>query len=334
MISEARVRELSRRLDEPAWLLESRLRGLAAFRRLPFPKGVPASLIRGLEAEEPIKRRTHDLGEAVRARPELVRRHLGSVVDFGRDKFAALNAALWSGGTFVHVPQGVALELPVEASVSLARGGRFERTLIVAEEGAQVEYIEGCAAPAAASGLRASVFEVVAEKAARVRCVTIQDWPDGVTNIAAKAAVAREGASVEWLDGSLGSRLTIKRPRITLAGRGASGRVFCCAFADKGRRLEIGGEIVGGSGTVLCLGATRGTGRVVIRSRGTERRGELLRLGSRDMVRTMSYLASRGLDPAQAESLAVEGFLERFTRELPLEYSVEFSRLLQLALQP
>lgn len=362
MISEAKVRELSRRRGEPAWLLESRLRGWAAFERLPYPAGISASLIRGIEPEEPVTRRTYDLGEAVRASPELVRKHLGSVVDASRDKFAALNAALWTGGTFVHVPKGVKLDLPIEASVSLARGGRFDRTLIVVEEDAQVEYIEGCAAPAAAEGLRASVFEVVAEKGARARCSTIQHWPDGVVNVVAKAALARAGATVEWLDGNLGSKLTVKRPRVNLAGKGARGSILCCAFADAGRMLETGGELVfnapGCAGSVVCLCVARGSGRARARSRvvgktkdasirhdvllldGASARGVSSAAGGRfaETVSRLdgeraSYLASRGLDPAQAASLAVGGFLERFARELPLEYSVEFTRLLQLALQ-
>jgi len=402
-LTERGIKRLSELKHEPKWMLRLRLRAYEAFKRLPWlSREMPAleglrlaelvvppgatGLARGRLADSDLVERRMgeelsrqgvaflDLEKAFRDFPELFRRHFGSVVRVSEDKLAALNAALWSGGAFVYVPKGLQLALPLQAFVRLeARRSSFEPTLVVADEGSSLLFLEGCEASAGAASLHASVVEVVALRGARVRYMTLQNWPQGVLNLVHKRAIAHEGACVEWLDLNLGSRLTMKHPGVILAGRGARGEILSCALARSGQEQDAGGELVFAapetSGRVLSRSVVRGGGRATCRVFARDRAGarearlsvkaEALALDSQSRFEfcpgfelapsrvalereacvsrlepeRLFYLASRGLREKEAQALLVQGFFEPFSRELPLEYSVEFLRLVQLGLE-
>jgi Fe-S cluster assembly protein SufB len=299
------------------------------------------------------------LTQALTFHPRLVERYLGSLVSAEEGGYASLNAASWSGGIFVYVPPGVRLEAPLQADLQGGSAGTFSRTLIIAGEGSRLEYLEGCTAPRASGApLHAGVVELVALADSQVKFMTLQDWPDDVVNVPTKRAVVHSGASVTWVDGNLGSRSTVQRPVLRLSGRGASGRIISCGAAGPGQTLALGGTLVfeaeGCSGEISCRGVAWGGGRLetVVAEQGfpggkrsLQRSALLLDEGSeaggeggqstvlRPSPEQMFFLANMGLNDSQAKALLASGFCEPFARELPLEFSVEFTRLLQLRLE-
>ena len=311
--------------------------------------------------------------EAVREHPALVERHLGSVVPSTDNYFAALNSAVFSDGSFFHVPKGV--RCPMEFStyfrINAKDTGQFERTLIVAEEGSYVHYVEGCTAPVYASdSLHSAVVEIFVKKGARVRYTTIQNWSYNVYNLVTKRAAAYEDAIMEWVDGNLGSKLTMKYPSIYLMEPGARGEVLSVAFAGKGQHQDAGGKCVhvapNTSSTIVSKSISRDGGRTSYRgllkvypgATGVKSfvRCDALMIGDdsrSDTYPTMEvdeedvtigheatvskvgdeqlfYLMSRGLTETEATTLIVNGFIEPIVKELPMEYAVELNRLIQL----
>jgi len=187
------------------------------------------------------------MDEGLRQHPEIVREHFGKVVPFNDNKFAALNSAVWSGGSFIYVPKGIKVEIPLQAyfRINAERFGQFERTLIIADEGSQVHYIEGCSAPRFSSkSLHAAVVEVIAKPTAHVRYTTVQNWSDNIYNLVTKRAFAYKNSAVEWVDGNIGSKVTMKYPAIYLMGEGARGEVLSVALAGKGQHQDAGAKVV------------------------------------------------------------------------------------------
>ena len=317
-----------------------------------------------------------DMDSALKEQPEILRRYFSTIIPPADNKFAALNSAVWSGGSFIYVPKGVKVELPLQAyfRINAQNMGQFERTLIIADEGAEITYIEGCTAPTYSSdSLHSAVVELIAMPHARIRYVTIQNWSKNVYNLVTKRAVAHEGATVEWLDGNLGSRLTMKYPGVYLMGRGARGEVLSVAFAGDGQHQDAGAKMIHAapdtSSVITSKSISKGTGRTSYRglvkvyphatnSKSTVRCDALLlnKESRSDTYPTMEidekrvqigheatvskigdeqlfYAMSRGLTEAEAMMLIVNGFIEPFVKELPLEYSVELNRLVQLEME-
>lgn len=314
-----------------------------------------------------------DMDSAVREHPELVRRYFATVVPPGDNKLAALNSATWSGGSFIYVPPGVRVAIPLQAyfRINKENVGQFERTLIVADENAYVHYIEGCTAPVHSSeSLHAAVVELIALPHARIRYTTVQNWSGSVYNLVTKRAVAHEGAVVEWVDGNLGARATMKYPSVVLTGRGAHGEVLSLAMAGAGQHQDTGAKMIhlapetssiivsksisrrGGRTSYRGLvrvapGATRVKSNVrcdallldpVSRSdtypyMDIQERGASI--GHEATVARIGdeqlfYLRSRGISEADAIAMIVRGFIEPVTKELPMEYAVELNRLIEL----
>ncbi len=314
--------------------------------------------------------------QAMKEHPEVFRKHFGTVVPPEDNKFAALNSAVWSGGSFVYVPKGVEVPLPLQAyfRINGENTGQFERTLIVVDEGAKVHYIEGCTAPIyTTDSLHAAVVEVIALPGAKVRYTTIQNWSRDVYNLVTKRAYAYENATVEWVDANTGSRLTMKYPAIYLVGRGATAEVVSVAFAGHDQHQDTGAKAVhlapdtrsrivsksvskdGGRatyrGTVrVASGATNVTTSVrcdalLLDDLSRSDTYPYIDIGESDT--TMSheatvgkistdqifYLMSRGLTENEATNMVVQGFLEVFTKELPMEYAIEFNRLVKMEME-
>jgi Fe-S cluster assembly protein SufB len=310
---------------------------------------------------------------AVQKYPDLVRRYFGTVVPYLDNKFAALNTAVWSGGSFVYVPAGVKVEIPLQAyfRINARNFGQFERTLIIAEEGSFVHYIEGCTAPIyATDSLHSAVVEIIAKPGSRVRYTTIQNWSGDVYNLVTKRAVAQREATVEWVDGNLGSKRTMKYPSVYLVGEGAHGEVLSIAFAGKGQEQDTGGKAVHAashttsvitSKSISRAGGTasyRGLLRVDPGLRGIRSRVvcDALILDERSRSNTypymeinsddvsvehearvskiseeqLFYLMSRGLSEQEASLMIVNGFLDPLVKKLPMEYAVELNRLIEL----
>lgn len=317
-----------------------------------------------------------DMDSAVREHPDLVRRFLGTVVPPNDNKFAALNSAVWSGGSFIYVPKGVHVPIPLQAyfRINTERMGQFERTLIIADEGSFVPYIEGCTAPIYSSdSLHAAVVEVIAMRGAKVRYTTIQNWSKNVLNLVTKRAFAYEDATVEWVDGNLGSRLTMKYPAVYLLGPRARAEILSVAFAGSGQHQDAGAKLIfrapDTSGTILSKSVSKDGGRasyrglVEVHSKAKNARVKvrcdalLLDSSSRSdtyptirVARTdaqveheatvskvgeeqLFYLRSRGLSEQEATTLIVSGFFEPFVKELPMEYAVELNRLIRLEME-
>ncbi|MDA8203166.1 MAG: Fe-S cluster assembly protein SufB, partial [Chloroflexi bacterium] len=305
--------------------------------------------------------------------PEIFRRYFGTVVPPEDNKFAALNSAVWSGGSFVYVPKGVEVPLPLQAyfRINGENTGQFERTLIVVDEGAKVHYIEGCTAPIyATDSLHAAVVEVVALPGSKVRYTTIQNWSNDVYNLVTKRAHAHEHATVEWIDANTGSQLTMKYPSIYLRGRGASADIISVAVAGKGQHQDTGAKAIhlapDTRSRIVSKSVSKDGGRATYRGNVrvapgatnavTSVRCDALMLDDQSRSdtypyidiqeddTTMSheatvgkisqdqvfYLMSRGLSENEAQNLIVQGFLEVFTKELPMEYAIEFNRLVRL----
>jgi Fe-S cluster assembly protein SufB len=317
-----------------------------------------------------------DTDTAVREHPDLVRRYFGTVVPTADNKFAALNSAVWSGGSFIYVPEGVHVDIPLQAyfRINAENIGQFERTLIIAEPGSFVHYIEGCTAPIyTTNSLHAAVVEVIVKKGARVRYSTVQNWSTNVYNLVTKRSVAYEDAIVEWVDGNLGSRVTMKYPAIYLMEPGAHGEVLSLSFAGRGQHQDAGAKAVHAApyttSVIRSKSVSKDGGRASYRGLVKVNRGAkgirssvrcdalLLDEDSRsDTYPTMEiderdssvsheasvskvgeeqlfYLQSRGIDEQEATKMIVNGFVEPIVKELPMEYAVELNRLIELQLE-
>lgn len=314
-----------------------------------------------------------DMDTALREYPEIVRAYFGTVIPPNDNKFAALNSAVWSGGSFIYVPPGVKVEMPLQAyfRINAENMGQFERTLIIADEGSQVHYIEGCSAPVySTDSLHSAVVELIAKPGARITYTTIQNWSNNVYNLVTKRARAEAEARVEWIDGNIGSRLTMKYPAVYLVGPKASGEVLSVAYAGEGQHQDAGAKMVHAApettSTIVSKSISKDGGTSTYRGLVHVDQGAT---GSKSFVRcdalllddysisetkpymeveerdaqigheaTVSkvgddqlfYLMSRGLSESQAMSLIVNGFIEPVTRTLPMEYAVEWSRLIEL----
>jgi Fe-S cluster assembly protein SufB len=431
---EATVREISETKDEPAWMLEYRLRAYKHFEaramphwggdltKLDFSKivyyrkpsereekswddvpdqikktferlGIPEAerkFLSGVGAQydsevvyHSVREDLQKLGvvfmgtdQGMKEYPEIFKKYFGTVVPAEDNKFAALNSAVWSGGSFVYVPKGVDVPLPLQAyfRINGQNTGQFERTLIVVDEGASLHYIEGCTAPNwATDSLHVAVVEVIALPGAKVRYTTIQNWSNDVYNLVTKRAHAHAGATVEWIDANTGAQLTMKYPGIYLLGEKAHAEIVSVAVASKGQHQDTGAKAVHLApnttsrivGKSVCkdggVATYRGTVKVAPGATGvtTSVRCDALILdeGSRSETypyidiqeddTSMSheatvgrvsddqifYLMSRGMTENEATNLIVQGFLEVFTKELPMEYALEFNRLIRLEME-
>jgi len=313
---------------------------------------------------------------AVREHPDIVRKYFGTVIPFSDNKFAALNSAVWSGGSFVYVPKGVKVDIPLQAyfRINSENFGQFERTLIIAEEGSFVHYIEGCTAPIyTTDSLHSAVVEIIALPGSRVRYSTIQNWSGDVYNLVTKRAVAYENATVEWVDGNIGSKRTMKYPSIYLMGEGAHGEVLSIAFAGKGQEQDTGGKAVHAASNTSSVitsksiskdggvSSYRGLIKVAeglknIRSRVVcdalildpkshsntfpymEIESDDVSMEHEARVSRISeeqifYLMSRGMTEDEASKLIVNGFIDPLVKQLPMEYAVELNRLIDLEME-
>lgn len=317
-----------------------------------------------------------DTDTAVREHGDLVREYLGTIIPPEDNKFAALNSAVWSGGSFIYVPKGVKIEFPLQAyfRINAERMGQFERTLIIVDEGAEVHYVEGCTAPMYSSeSLHSAVVEIIVRRGARCRYTTIQNWANNIYNLVTKRAVAYQDSLMEWIDGNLGSRLTMKYPAVYMMEPGARGEILSIAFASKGQHQDAGAKVVhcaphtksriisksisknGGRSSYrgLCKvqdGAVGSKSNVVcdalildpksrsdtypyIEVEEQDVQVEHEASVSRIGEEQLFYLQSRGLTEAEASSMIVSGFIEPLVKELPMEYAVEMNRLIELQME-
>jgi Fe-S cluster assembly protein SufB len=317
-----------------------------------------------------------DMDTALREYPEIVKQYFGTVIPRNDNKFSALNSAVWSGGSFIYVPPGVEVEMPLQAyfRINAENMGQFERTLIIADEGSQVHYIEGCSAPVYTSdSLHSAVVEIVVKPSARVTYTTIQNWSSNVFNLVTKRAVVEAEGHMEWIDGNIGSRLTMKYPSVVMVGPKASGEVLSVAYAGAGQHQDTGAKMVHAApettSKVVSKSISSGGGRtsyrglVRVEEDARDCRSHVqcdalildedsisdtypyMEVGSRDAVigheasvskvadEQLFYLMSRGLTEERAMSMVVNGFIEPITRTLPMEYAVEWSRLIELQME-
>ncbi|NOZ29990.1 MAG: Fe-S cluster assembly protein SufB [Chloroflexi bacterium] len=317
-----------------------------------------------------------DTDTALREHPDLFREYFGTVVPPADNKFAALNSAVWSGGSFIYVPKGVHLDIPLQAyfRINAESMGQFERTLIIVDEGASVHYVEGCTAPIyAADSLHSAVVEIIVKAGGRCRYTTIQNWAPNVYNLVTKRAVAYENAVMEWVDGNLGSKVTMKYPAVYMLGEGARAEILSIAFAGRGQHQDAGAKVVHGapntSSRVISKSISKDGGRASYRGLLKIVKGAT---GSRSNVvcdalildeksrsdtypyieideddvtieheatvskigeEQLFYLMSRGLAEEEAATMIVSGFIEPMVKELPMEYAVEMNRLIQLQME-
>lgn len=317
-----------------------------------------------------------DMDTGLKKYPEIIKKYFGRVVPAGDNKFAALNTAVWSGGSFVYVPAGVKVDFPLQAyfRINAKNAGQFERTLIIAEPGSFVHYVEGCTAPVyTTDSLHSAVVEIIVKPGARVRYTTVQNWSKNVYNLVTKRSFVYEEGVMEWVDGNLGSKLTMKYPSVYLLGRKAHGEVLSIAMAGAGQHQDAGGKAIHGApettSRIISKSIAKETGRTSYRGMVRVPRGmtgvksnvvcDALLLDERsrsDTYPTMEikesdvqigheasvgkigeeqlfYLRSRGLSEAEAMNLIVAGFIEPIAKELPLEYAVELNRLIQLEME-
>jgi Fe-S cluster assembly protein SufB len=317
-----------------------------------------------------------DTDTALREHPEIFQQYFGTVIPPADNKFAALNTAVWSGGSFIYVPPGVHVDIPLQAyfRINAENMGQFERTLIICDEGSFVHYIEGCTAPIyTTDSLHSAVVEIIVKKGARCRYTTIQNWSTNVYNLVTKRAVAYENATMEWVDGNLGSQITMKYPSVFLMEPGAKGDVLSVAFAGKGQHQDAGGKMVhvapNTTSTITSKSISKAGGRTSYRGLVKVHPGASnvksfvkcdallldensisdtypyiecdeneVTIGHEATVSKVSdeqlfYLMSRGIPQAEAETMIVNGFIEPFTKELPLEYAIELNRLIQLEME-
>jgi Fe-S cluster assembly protein SufB len=434
-LSEAVVRDISAKKNEPEWMLQRRLRALQIFEKKPMPTwgsdlsgidfdnikyfvrstekqaaswdelpadikntydklGIPEAekqrLIAGVaaqyESEVVYHKIREDLEEqgvlfldtdtGLREHPEIFEEYFGSVIPSGDNKFAALNTAVWSGGSFIYVPKGVHVEIPLQAyfRINTENMGQFERTLIIVDEDAYVHYVEGCTAPIYSSdSLHSAVVEIIVKRNARCRYTTIQNWSNNVYNLVTKRAKAEAGATMEWVDGNIGSKVTMKYPAVWLTGEHAKGEVLSIAFAGEGQHQDAGAKMLHlaphTSSTIVSKSVARGGGRTSYRGLVQVNKGahhsastvkcdallvdEISRsdtypyvdvreddvaMGHEATVSKVSenqlfYLMSRGLSEDEAMAMVVRGFVEPIARELPMEYALELNRLIELQME-
>jgi len=434
-LSEEVVRDISSKKNEPAWMLERRLKGLDLFYKKPLPNwgadltgidfdnikyfvrstekqatswdelpdeikntydrlGIPEAekqrLISGVaaqyESEVVYHKIREDLEEqgvlfldtdtALREHEDIFKEYFGSVIPVGDNKFASLNTAVWSGGSFVYVPKGVHVDIPLQAyfRINTENMGQFERTLIIVDEDAYVHYVEGCTAPIYSSdSLHSAVVEIIVKKGGRCRYTTIQNWSNNVYNLVTKRAVAHEGATMEWVDGNIGSKVTMKYPAVWLMGEHAKGETLSVAFAGAGQHQDAGAKMVHAapntSSAIISKSVARAGGRTSYRgliqvdegaynSKTTVKCDALLiddnsrsdtypyidcreddvSMGHEATVSKVSedqlfYLMQRGMNEDEAMAMIVRGFVEPIARELPMEYAIELNRLIELQME-
>ena len=362
----------------------------ATYDRLGIPEAEKQRLVAGVAAQYESEVVYHQIREDLEAQgvifvdtdtglreyPELFQEYFGTVIPSGDNKFAALNSAVWSGGSFVYVPPGVHVEIPLQAyfRINTENMGQFERTLIIADEGSYVHYVEGCTAPVYSSdSLHSAVVEIIVKKNARVRYTTIQNWSNNVYNLVTKRATAAEGATMEWVDGNIGSKVTMKYPAIYLLGEHARGETLSIAFAGEGQHQDAGAKMVHAaphtSSSIVSKSVARGGGRTSYRGlvqvlEGAEHsasnvlcdallvdqisrsdtypyvdvREDDVSMGHEATVSRVSedqlfYLMSRGMAETEAMAMIVRGFVEPIARELPMEYALELNRLIELQME-
>jgi Fe-S cluster assembly protein SufB len=434
-LSEAVVRDISATKDEPAWMLEARLKGLRLFGKKPMPAwgadlsgidfdnikyfvrstekqattwddlpddikntydrlGIPEAekqrLVSGVAAQYESEVVYHSIREdleeqgvlfldtdsALKEQPELFKKYFGSVIPAGDNKFSALNTAVWSGGSFIYIPKGVHVEIPLQAyfRINTENMGQFERTLIVVDEDAYVHYVEGCTAPIYSSdSLHSAVVEIIVKKGARCRYTTIQNWSNNVYNLVTKRATCEAGATMEWIDGNIGSKVTMKYPAIYLMGEHAKGETLSIAFAGEGQHQDNGAKMLHlaphTSSNIVSKSVSRGGGRTSYRglvriNKGSHHSASTVKcdallvdqvsrsdtypfadireddvsMGHEAKVSRVSeeqlfYLMSRGMSEDEAMAMIVRGFIEPIARELPMEYALELNRLIEMQME-
>ncbi|CAN5215893.1 Fe-S cluster assembly protein SufB [soil metagenome] len=434
-LNEAVVRDISSKKNEPAWMLDLRLKGLKLFGRKPMPSwgaelggidfdnikyfvrstekqaatwddlpedikntydklGIPEAekqrLVSGVAAQYESEVVYHAIREdleeqgvifadtdtAVREHEELLKEYFGTVIPVGDNKFSALNTSVWSGGSFIYVPKGVHVDIPLQAyfRINTENMGQFERTLIIVDEDAYVHYVEGCTAPIYSSdSLHSAVVEIIVKKGARCRYTTIQNWSNNVYNLVTKRATCEAGATMEWVDGNIGSKVTMKYPAIYLMGEHARGETLSIAFAGEGQHQDAGAKMVHAaphtSSSIISKSVARGGGRTSYRgliqvNEGAEPSASVVKcdallvdqisrsdtypyvdvreddvsMAHEATVSKVSddqlfYLMSRGMEEDEAMAMIVRGFVEPIAKELPMEYALELNRLIELQME-
>ena len=313
---------------------------------------------------------------ALKLYPDLFKKYFGTVVPFADNKFSALNGAVWSGGSFIYVPKGVHLEKPLQSyfRINNEKSGQFERTLIIVDEGADVHYVEGCTAPTySKESLHAAVVEIIVLKGGKCRYSTVQNWSTNIVNLVTKRAICYENASMDWIDGNIGSQVNMKYPACILAGEGAKGTCISIAVAGKGQFQDAGARMIhlasNTSSTIISKSIVKNGG--VANYRGTVRHHKnaqncrshvecdtliLDNLSKSDTIpnnevknntsyieheatvskiseEQLFYLMSRGISEHDATQMIIMGFIEPFSRELPMEYAVELNQLIKMDME-
>jgi len=317
-----------------------------------------------------------DTDTALKEHEDLFKEYFGTVIPVGDNKFAALNTSVWSGGSFIYVPKGVHVEIPLQAyfRINTENMGQFERTLIIVDEDAYVHYVEGCTAPIYSSdSLHSAVVEIIVKKGARCRYTTIQNWSNNVYNLVTKRAVCEAGATMEWVDGNIGSKVTMKYPAVYLMGEHARGETLSIAFAGEGQHQDAGAKMVHAaphtSSSIISKSVARGGGRTSYRglvqvNEGAHHSASIVKcdallvdqvsrsdtypyvdvreddvsMAHEATVSKVSddqlfYLMSRGMEEDEAMAMIVRGFVEPIARELPMEYALELNRLIELQME-
>ncbi|GGL53270.1 Fe-S cluster assembly protein SufB [Sporolactobacillus putidus] len=429
-LTEDIVREISKKKNEPQWMLDYRLKGLRHFYKRPMPQwgadlgglnfddltyyvkpvqnqgrswdevpdeikntfdklGIPEAerkYLAGVSAQYESEVVYHsmkkdlekegiiflDTDSALQKHEKLFREYFGKVISFADNKFSALNAACWSGGSFVYVPKGVKCKTPLQAyfRINSESMGQFERTLIVVDEGASVHYVEGCTAPVySSSSLHSGIVEIYVRKNAYCRYTTIQNWANNVYNLVTQRAICEEHATMEWVDGNIGSCITMKYPSVVLKGEGARGNTLSIAIGGRGQNQDTGSKMIhlapNTSSTIISKSIAKNGGNVTYRGKvhfspnavnsrshvecdtlimddkstsDTIPYNEVLNKDisleheakvSKVSEEQLFYLMSRGLTEQEATEMIVMGFIEPFTKELPMEYAVEMNRLIK-----
>ncbi|MFC5280280.1 Fe-S cluster assembly protein SufB [Arcanobacterium canis] len=362
----------------------------ATYDRLGIPEAEKARLVAGVAAQYESEVVYHKIREdleqqgvifldtdtGLREHPEIFEEFFGTAIPLGDNKFASLNSAVWSGGSFVYVPKGVHVEIPLQAyfRINTENMGQFERTLIIADEGSYVHYVEGCTAPIYSSdSLHSAVVEIFVKKDARVRYTTIQNWSNNVYNLVTKRAMVEQGGVMEWIDGNIGSKVTMKYPAVYLMGEQARGETLSIAFAGEGQHQDTGSKMVhmapNTHSSIVSKSVARGGGRAAYRglvqvnpnarhsksnvlcdallvdqiSRSdtypyVDVRTDDVEMGHEATVSKVSedqlfYLMSRGMEETEAMAMIVRGFVEPIARELPMEYALELNRLIELQME-
>ena len=317
-----------------------------------------------------------DTDTALREHPDLLREYFGTIIPPQDNKFAALNSAVWSGGSFIYIPPGVKIDFPLQAyfRINAENMGQFERTLIIVDEGAQLHYVEGCTAPMySTESLHSAVVEIAVKRGGRCRYTTIQNWANNIYNLVTKRAMAYQDATMEWVDGNLGSRLTMKYPAVYMMEPGARGEILSIAFASKGQHQDAGAKLVhcapNTTGQIISKSISKDGGRSSYRGLVRVEPGAVnsknnvvcdalildpasrsdtypyLEIAEQDVSigheasvsrigeEQLFYLTSRGLSESEASTMIVNGFIEPLVKELPMEYAVEMNRLIQLQME-